>query len=166
MFRASIPSRMLLLCLSTVGVAQDSRPVAKGKVESKDPSVLPELVGILVKLQDKHGLWADEGRYRVDGEMPVTYEVGSTVFLTRVDGLQRRTRSQIFDKRILDLRSSTVRGPGSVANYERAFAVMGIAAKGLVVTPQAIEEWASHNDSESHQLMARALEDWYSRTGP
>ena len=92
-------------------------------------------------------------------------------FRARVDGLQRRTRSQILDKRILDLRSSTARGPGSVASYERAFAEMGIAVrghavKGLAVTPLAIKEWASHNDSASHPLMARALEDWYSRTGP
>jgi len=89
-----------------------------------------------------------------------------TAFRSRVVQLQRRARSKILERRILDLRSSTDRGPGSVADYERAFAEMGFADKGHSVTTQSIEDWASHNDSESQQLMARALEDWYSRTGP
>ena len=84
-----------------------------------------------------------------------------SAFGSRVDVLQARARSGILNERMLALRSNTSQGPGPIDDYERAFKELGIEA-----TPEAMARWASGHSKTDDLLVARALEDWYSRIGP
>ncbi len=69
--RTSVVVALLMLTLPTAAQEQAANAIDAHKVASQS-------LQSLISLQEPTGLWRYEGRYRIEGEIPLTYEVGGT----------------------------------------------------------------------------------------
>lgn len=68
----------LLLLLSGLARAPAQEPPAREPTAAQQSAEIDPIVTRLVELQEEGGEWPYEGRYRIDGEIPVAYRVGGT----------------------------------------------------------------------------------------